>query len=143
MRMLHVFLSTVVAVGCLASCAPKQHSVVAQSAEKLMVSGQLTMRERLALSPTAVAEVALIEAGNPDAPALGQQRIPFNGKQVPINFNLAVEESRLLPGGNYILRGAIEDDGGNMRWTVETPVAITSGATQVDVGTLVAVRDQP
>lgn len=142
MRILHLFLSTAVAGAVLASCAPAQHSVVAQSAQRLMISGQLTMRERLALSPLAVAEVALVDASSPGAPALGRQRIPFNGRQVPIAFNLAVEQSRLRAGGNYTLQGMVEDRDGSMRWTVETPVTADPGTPRLDVGTLVVARDQ-
>lgn len=142
MRVLYLFLSTAAGTAFLASCAPAQHSVVAQSAQQLTVSGHLTMRERIGLSPLAVAEVALVEAGNPSAPALGQQRIPFNGRQVPIAFTLAVDKSLLRPGGHYILRGAIEDGDGSQRWAVEAPVTADPGTPRIDVGTLVVVREQ-
>lgn len=142
MRLLHLCLPTTVAASLLASCAPTQHSVVGESAQMLMVSGHLTMRERIALSPLAIAEIALVDANNPDAPVFGQQRIPFNGRQVPIPFNLGVEQSRLQPGGSYILRGAIQDGDAGMRWTVETPLGADPAGGRVDAGTLVVVRDQ-
>jgi len=141
MRTPHLFLPAAAACIFAASCAPTQHSVVAQSAERLTFSGQLTMRERIALSPLAVAEVYLVDGSNPDAPALGQQRIPFNGQQVPIAFNLAVDQSRFSPGGNYILRGAIEDGDGSKRWTVNAPVSADPSVPRVDLGTLVVTRE--
>ena len=141
MRTQHLFLSTSVACIFLASCAPAQHSVVAQSAQRVTISGELTMRERIGLSPLAVAEIELVDTSNRDGPVLGRQRISFSGRQVPIAFHLAVDQSRLTPGRNYILRGAIEDGEGSKRWTVDAPVAVNPGAPGVDLGMLVVVRD--
>lgn len=142
MRILHVCLPIAVTSAFLASCAPVDHSIVAESAPSLTVSGSLTMRERIGLSPLAVGEVKLLDASNPDAPMLARQVVPFNGRQVPIAFNLAVEQSRLRPDGNYVLHGTIQDGDGRAVWAVEKPVSPTPGAPRLDVGTLVVVRQQ-
>lgn len=139
MRMLHLFLSATFSGAVLAACAPVEQSVAADSAQTLLVTGSVTMRERLALSPAAVAEVVLRDGTGADAPVLARQTIPFNGRQVPVDFSLTVEQSRLNTRGNHTLHATIED--GGRRWSAQAPVTATAGTPRYDAGTLVVVAD--
>src|SRR3546814_14991803 len=61
-------------------------------AERMIVRGSLTYRERIALPPGSVAEVTLQDVSRADAPStiLARHTIPLVGRQVPVPFHLTV-----------------------------------------------------
>src|SRR3546814_3847762 len=80
-------------------------------AERMIVRGSLTYRERIALPPGSVAEVTLQDVSRADAPStiLARQTIPLEGRQVPVPFGLKVDRAQLQHGMRYSFRGRSEE----------------------------------
>lgn len=81
-------------------------------AQPATLHGTATYRERMALPPGAVLEVALLDIARADAPAdrLAAATIPIAG-QVPIPFALPYDPARLSPRGRHAVSGRILLDG--------------------------------
>lgn len=81
-------------------------------ADGMSIAGDIFYRERIALPPTAVATVALIDVSLADAPSktISEQVIDPAG-QVPIPFALPFEPDAILAGHSYALSARIEVDG--------------------------------
>jgi Type III secretion system lipoprotein chaperone (YscW) len=77
----------------------------------LVIKGQLTYRERIALPPKAVAVVELRDASTPEGPVIAGRCIELEGRQVPVPFELRVERAKLVAGEQYTLRGTFFDGG--------------------------------
>jgi putative lipoprotein len=77
------------------------------------VTGTVTYRERIALPPTAVIKVQLVDVSRADAPAvvIGEQVIPAEGKQVPLAFEIAYDSTRIEANHTYAVQARIEVDG--------------------------------
>jgi len=90
----------------LSSCAQFD----AQSAR---VTGTVTYRERIALPPSAVVKVQLVDVSRADAPAvvLGEQLISAEGRQVPFAFEIAYDPKRIEDRFTYAVQARIEVDG--------------------------------
>jgi heat shock protein HslJ len=97
-----------------------------------VLSGEVSYRERVALSPDAV---LMIEVTAIDRSMIAQERIPTGGRQVPIPFEIEV------PGdAEGTLRAGLST-GGRVDWLGE-PVEIDAGMSG-DIGELVLNRFQP
>jgi putative lipoprotein len=77
------------------------------------VTGSITYRERIALPPSAVITVQLVDVSRADAPAvlIAEQVIPTRGRQVPFEFALAYDASRIQASHTYAVQVRIEDGG--------------------------------
>lgn len=77
------------------------------------VTGTVTYRERMALPPTAVVTVKLVDVSRADAPAMviGEQVIPTEGRQVPFAFSIAYDPAQIQPRYTYAVQARIEDGG--------------------------------
>ena len=77
------------------------------------VTGSITYRERIALPPSAVITVQLVDVSRADAPAvlIAEQVIPTQGRQVPFEFALAYDASRIQASHTYAVQVRIEDGG--------------------------------
>ena len=75
------------------------------------VTGSVTYRERIALPPTAVVTVRLVDVSLADAPSvlITEQVIRTEGRQVPFEFALAYDASRILPSHTYAVQARIEN----------------------------------
>lgn len=122
------------AVNGAATAADRATAAQAGQAGPLLVNGQLTSRERIAVPPGAVAIVELRDASVPDGPVVAEQRIELKGRQVPVPFDLKVDRAKLVPGRKHTVRGAIFD-GARATWVSE-PVAVDVTADRVDLGTI-------
>lgn len=94
------------------------------------VTGTVGYRERVALPPTAVITVQLVDVSLADAPAvvLGEQVIRANGKQVPVSFDVSYDPARIEAHRTYAVQARIED-GGALRFINDQRYAvITRGA---------------
>ncbi|HET9061874.1 MAG TPA: YbaY family lipoprotein [Candidatus Binatia bacterium] len=82
-------------------------------AEVHRVTGTITYRERVALAPTAVIKVRLVDVSRADAPAvvLGEKTMQASGKQVPFAFEIAYDPAKIEANHSYAVQGAIEIDG--------------------------------
>jgi putative lipoprotein len=77
------------------------------------VTGSITYRERMALPPSAVITVKLVDVSRADAPAelIAEQVIATAGRQVPFAFALEYDESRIQPSRTYAVQVRIENSG--------------------------------
>ena len=89
------------------------------------VSGTVTYRERVALPPTAVVTVQLVDAARADAPAtvLAEQVIETQGRQIPIGFSLTVPAAAVAPPARLLLQAHITVDGA-MRFATRQAVPV-------------------
>ena len=99
------------------------------------VSGTVTYRERIALPPDAVLEVALVDVSRADAPAkvLGRQAIESPG-QVPISFVIEYDPADIQANHTYAVQARIRE-GDDLRWvSTEAYLVITDDRpAQVDM----------
>ena len=94
------------------------------------VTGTVAYRERIALAPSAVIKVQLVDVSRADAPAivLGEQVIQANGRQVPFAFEIAYDPAKIEASHSYAVQARIED-GGHLRFITDQHYAvITRGA---------------
>jgi putative lipoprotein len=101
------------------------------------VTGAVTYRERIALSPDAVLVIEVMEQTPQGAPGnvISQQTVTGPG-QVPIPFSVAINPQRIRPEATYVLIARIMD--GGRSFTTETPVPVlTQGHRSSDVQVLV------
>ena len=107
------------------------------------LTGTVTYRERIALPPSAVIEVKLLDVSRADAAAevIAQTVIRPRG-QVPIPYRLRFNDVRIKPGHTYALRASIRV-GGQLVFTSTThqPV-LTGGPDQTDI-LVQRVADRP
>ncbi|GAB3297410.1 hypothetical protein GCM10027348_20590 [Hymenobacter tenuis] len=77
------------------------------------VTGTVTYRERIALSPTAVVRVQLQDASLQDVAAtiIDSVTIRPNGRQVPIAFALRYDTAQIRPNNTYVVQARISDGG--------------------------------
>ncbi|MCR9385517.1 YbaY family lipoprotein [Vibrio metoecus] len=103
-------------VGCqMNESAPKEQDKI-QS-----ITGSVAYRERIALPDNAVVTVYLQDVSLADAPAtvIAKQNFITNGMQVPLEFNLAYDSSRIKASHRYSVSARIEVDG-KLRFITDT-----------------------
>jgi putative lipoprotein len=100
----------VLASGCAANQAVPENGGGRSMAQ---VTGTVTYRERIALPPTAVVTIKLVDVSRADAPAivLGEQIIRPGGKQVPFAFSIVYDPAQIQPHLTYAVEARIEDGG--------------------------------
>ena len=107
------------------------------------VSGTVSYRERIALTPDAVLEVVLVDVSRADAPAevLGRQVIESPG-QVPISFSIEYDPAQLQGNPTYAVQARIRE-GDQLRWVSTESYLVIAGdhPTEVDIKVR-AVRDE-
>jgi putative lipoprotein len=84
------------ALHCAAVAAPKT------------LNGTVSYRERIALPPSAVVEVKLVEVSRADAPAttIAETSITPAG-QVPVQYRLEFDDTEINPGRTYALQARV------------------------------------
>ena len=108
-------------------------------APPLYVKGMLTYRSRVALPGDSVAVVELREISeSADGKVVAEKRMPLDGAQVPIPFELEVTRTRLEVGKRYAVRGGILT--ANRPSWVSASVPVETAQTLVDAGTLTLVQ---
>jgi len=133
---------------CLqASCKPVGTPKVAvpeppQTTAMLEVTGQITYRERIALPPQSVAVVTLRDVTVADAPStvLAEQRLDLAGRQVPVDFRVTVDRSKLQSQRKYSIRASIVGPDQRLLWTTPDAHLINPAAPSVALGTLTMNR---
>ena len=122
-----ITLAALVLTGCAATNAVPEGAVAAPVAA---VTGTVTYREHIALPPTAVITVKLVDVSRADAPAvvIGEQVIHSGGKQVPFEFQIAYDTTKIEVNHSYAVQARIED-GGQLRFISDQHYAVvTRGA---------------
>ena len=94
------------------------------------VTGTVAYRERIALPPTAVIKVQLVDVSRADAPAvvLGEQLIEAGGRQVPFAFEIPYDPARIDQRYTYAVQARIENDGQLLFINDQRYAVITRGA---------------
>ena len=82
-------------------------------AEAPIVTGTINYLERVALPPTAVVKVQLVDVSRADATAvtLGEQIFITGGKQVPFLFKISYDPEKIRANHTYAVQARIEEDG--------------------------------
>lgn len=106
----------------------------------MVISGELTYRQRIALPPDSVAVVELRDNAG-DGQVVAEWRRTLGGQQVPIRFEMPVDPGQLKPGQRYAVRGAIFT-GGQPAWVSEAQ-RVTPAAGAVQAGTLLLAPYRP
>jgi putative lipoprotein len=123
-------------VGLLAACSSTNAVPAGGGTSVARVTGTVAYRERVALPPTAVIKVQLVDVSRADAPAivLGEQITQAAGKQVPFAFEIQFDPARIEANYSYAVQARIEQDG-KLRFISDRHYAvITRGApTHVDM----------
>jgi len=98
-------------------------AVVPIAAATSHVSGSLTFRERIALTPGAVAIVTIIDnTAAADAGVIIGQQVINGPTTVPIDFSVLVEDSSIVPTHAYSLYATIIDGASTWHNNVGQPV---------------------
>ncbi len=94
------------------------------------VTGTVAYRERIALPPTAVIKVQLVDVSRADAPAvvLGEQLIEAGGRQVPFAFEIPYDPAQIDQRYTYAVQARIENDGQLLFINDQRYAVITRGA---------------
>jgi putative lipoprotein len=100
------------------------------------VTGNVTYRERIALSPDAVLTLEVMELTPEGKPGdiLSQQFVTGPG-QVPIPFSVAINPQNIRPEASYVLTARIKDGGRTFGTPTPVPV-LTQGHRSTDIQVL-------
>jgi uncharacterized lipoprotein YbaY len=121
---MHRFLFALVLLALLAQGLATQSPV---TAAEVTVSGTITSKEKIALTPDSIAVVTLVDqqAGPEAGSIVGQQRI--DGAALPQAFSITLADGVANPDHSYALHADILDGGKTMQ-TME-PVPVVPGKT--------------
>ena len=97
----------------LAACSTTSVVPGTSGSASAQVTGTVTYRERIALPPSAVIKVQVVDVSRADAPAvvLGEQLIEAAGKQVPFSFAIAYDPAGIDERMSYAVQARIEAGG--------------------------------
>lgn len=113
--------------------APPPTEAQAGARAELRVTGSVSYRERIALTPDAVLQVEVVESAPPGGTesVVGEQTLQSPG-QVPIAFSVTVPSERIRPEATYTVRARISDSG--RAFTTPEPIPVlTQGHPSQDV----------
>ena len=120
----------------LTACSGMAAAPKGGGAATASVSGTVTYLQRIALPPTAVIQVRLVDVSLADAPAvvLGEQLIQAGGSQVPFSFEIPYDPARIDPSFSYAIQARIEDGGRLLFINDQHYAVVTRGApVQLDM----------
>lgn len=112
----HLFLA-LMADGGIYEFEPVPESS-AERPQEARLTGTISYRQRMALTPDALVEVKLLDVSRADAPSvtIAEQEIKPAGRQVPIVFELPYDVRRIEERHRYVLQVRILE-GGKLRFT--------------------------
>lgn len=131
----------------LLGCSIERETLDARvPANTTTIEGSFSYRERIALPPDSVAVVELNDISRMDVAAtvLATQRINLNGKNIPVDFYLAVSDDKLKPNGTYAVRVQIYSVDNQLLWTTDQVhrVAPVAGAQHLAPINLIKIGNQ-
>ena len=101
-----------------------------------VISGTVTYRQRTALPATAVLILKLVDVSRADASGttISEQRVEIGAAQVPINFDLTFERSRIVERNRYAIQAEIRD-GSRLLFITDTsyPVVTQGNPRNVEI----------
>ncbi|WP_018149262.1 META domain-containing protein [Henriciella marina] len=95
------------------------------------VLGSLNYRPRIALPQDAVAHLSVRGAGSDEAELLAEQSFALNGRQVPIPFEIIVQQE--AEDGALGLSADIRSGAGELLWQTDEARAFAANGTQTDL----------
>lgn len=75
------------------------------------VTGTVTSRQRIALSPDAVIEVKLVDVSRAQGVTIAERTIGVEGRQLPIQFELSYDPNRIQQRRRYVIQARILEGG--------------------------------
>jgi putative lipoprotein len=140
-----LLLSACIFIGTLAGCAGSNRvEPISEQPQVEQITGTVTYRERIALTPTAELTVKLLDISLMDVAAteLGSVTI-INPGQVPVEFAIDYDPADVREGMSYSVRAEIRDRG-RLIFTTDTvyPVLTRGAGESVDI-VMIAVRERP
>ena len=123
-------LAGLMLVGCSSVGAAPEGGGLASA----RVTGTVAYRERIALAPSAVIKVQLVDVSRADAPAVvvGEQLIEAGGRQVPFAFKIPYDPARIDQRYTYAVQARIED-GGRLLFINDQHYAVITRGAPTDV----------
>ncbi len=117
-------------VASLAGCSTASVVPAAGGSDVAQITGTVTYRERIALPPTAVVKLQLVDVSRADALAvvLGEQLIETAGRQVPFEFVIPYDPARIDERMSYAVQVRIEAGGRLLFINDQRYAVITRGA---------------
>lgn len=109
------------------------------ASQLLNITGTVSYRERIALTPQALLVVQLLDVSLADAPSvtLAEYRRENVG-QVPIPFVLSYDAAKLQPGHRYAVSAQIRE-GAQLRFVTDTQYTVLANGPEVNPVALVLV----
>lgn len=106
----------------------------AAMAATMTLRGTVSYRERIALPPTAVAEIKLLDVSLADAPArtLAETRIPV-GSRSTIRYSLRFDRARIMSRRSYALQARIMDGDRLLFINTTRHTVFAGGANNTDI----------
>ena len=134
--MLRVRLSIILLAAWMVA-TPVARSAADNQVQKLTIKGSVAYEAGAPLPPGSHAVIELRHLpALPDAPAVAEQRIDFDGKQSPVKFELALERFKLVGNATYFVRGAIVSEKRAI-WTADDiKIDVTQSTVDVNEITL-------
>ena len=102
------------------------------------VTGTVTYRQRIALTPDAVLEVKLLDVSRADAPSetIASQEIRLEARQVPIAFEIQYDPTHIDPKNRYTIQARILESG-NLRFISQQAYPVLTGGNPSTVEVIV------
>jgi putative lipoprotein len=126
----------IVVVGCAERSATAPSGAAPAFTGPVSVRGTVNYRQRVALPPTAIVRVQIVDVARADAPArvVASQVIAAKGEQVPFAFSLEAPADAVTPGSRLALQARIEVDG-QLRFinTPAFPLSSQSAARPIEI----------
>ena len=108
------------------------------------VTGSVTYRERIALTPDATVHVQLRDTSYQDAPSmLIAEQVIHNPGQVPINFKIDYNREDLEPRNTYSISARITGPDGRLLFINDTAYDVITGGNPSNVDILLVMVDAP
>ena len=108
------------------------------------VTGSVTYRERIALTPDATVHVQLRDTSYQDAPSmLIAEQVIHNPGQVPIKFKIDYNRDDLEPRNTYSVSARITGPDGRLMFINDTAYDVITGGNPSNVDMLLVMVDAP
>ncbi|MDX3883529.1 MAG: YbaY family lipoprotein [Sphingomonas sp.] len=115
--------------------APGHAGARVEPSRLVLLEGIAIYRQRIALPPDAVLVVRIEDVSLADAPStlIAEARLPTEGRQVPLPYEVQYDSARILPGHRIAVHGRIEDGAGKLLWITDTFIPLPAEGERADL----------
>jgi putative lipoprotein len=133
----HLFMS-LMADGGIYEFEPMSERQAATASQSAHVKGTVSYVQRIALTESAVVEIKLFDISRADTPAatIAEQIIRPAGRQVPIDFDVSYDPSRIDPRGRYAIQARIFE-GNIVRFVSADAYLVITGGNPTSIKVIV------